>query len=146
MAEHTRSRETSAAPDAVWRIWSDPSTWPDWNPDIQTVDLHGPFTTGATGTMTTRSGGRHDISLASVDAPRSFELATAPVPGARFQFRCEVAPAGSGSRIAQSLTMHGPMAWLYSPMMGGSIAKSFDPILDGLAKRAESEATRQPIA
>ncbi len=145
MAAHGRSRETSANPDAVWRIWSDPSTWPVWNPNMQGVDLNGPFAAGATGRMTTRNGGTHDITLTSVDPPRSFELlATAPLPGVRLSFRCDVAPSGAGSRIGQSVTMQGPSAWLFSPMMGGKIAESFDPLLNGLAERAESESSTQP--
>jgi len=32
----------------------------------------------------------------------------------------------------------GPMGWLFDPMMGDQIAKDFDPVLDGLVKKAET--------
>src|SRR5205085_6541947 len=106
MATYTNSRTTQATPEEVWRLWSDVSTWPRWNPDVLAVEIDGPFAAGAAGTMTTRAGGTHAIALESVDAGRSFELVTAALPATRFAFRCEVRPgAGGGSVISQALTM-----------------------------------------
>ena len=137
MATHERSRDTSASPDRVWQIWSDTSTWPRWNPDVREVALSGPFASGTTGSMTT--GARtHQIRLENVVDGRSFDLVTAVVPGTTFHFHCEVAPSGPGSRISQGIRMSGPLALIFSPMMGGRVAQSFGPILDGLAREAET--------
>ena len=68
MATHERSLEVNAPAERVWRIWSDPSTWPDWNPDVVAIKLDGPFATGTTGSMTTRAGGTHAIRLGAVEA------------------------------------------------------------------------------
>lgn len=86
--------------------------------------------------MTTGQG-THDIQLDNVVAGRSFDLITSPVPATTFRFHCEVAPAGSGSRISQGVTMSGLLAPIFSPLMGGRIAKAFEPILQGLARAAE---------
>ena len=40
MGMETRSQETTASPQAVWTIWSDTSTWPEWNPDVQAMTLN----------------------------------------------------------------------------------------------------------
>lgn len=37
--------EVNATPETLWRIWSDPSRWGEWNPDIDHVSLKGPFAT-----------------------------------------------------------------------------------------------------
>ena len=50
MASYGQSRETRAPADRFWRIWSDTSTWPSWNPDIQEVKLDRP--------LGSRAGGR----------------------------------------------------------------------------------------
>jgi len=135
---HERSIETKASPDAVWKIWSDPSTWTQWNPDVLSISLDGPFATGTTGTMTTKAGGSHRIRVEAVKPGRSFRLETTPIPLTHFSFHRQVAPgAGGGSRISQRLTMRGPLAPLFSAMMGERIAASFRPILEGLARRAE---------
>jgi Polyketide cyclase / dehydrase and lipid transport len=138
MSAAERSLETRAKPEVVWRIWSDPSTWPRWNPDMSEVNLGGPLRTGATGTMTTRSGGRHDISIEAVEPGRAFELVSTGLPMTRLIFRCQVVPSGAGSRISQGVRLRGPLAPIFSGMMAGRIAESFPKLLQGLATEAEA--------
>lgn len=139
MAAHGRSLKASASPERVWRIWSDVSTWPQWNPDVLSVAIEGPFVSGARGQMTTRAGGTHEITLRDVRPGRSFQLETSPIPLGRFRFECEVRPAGEeGSTISQSVTILGPLGPLYSTMMGPRIAAGFEPLLRGLKVAAET--------
>jgi len=141
MAMHGQSLETKASPEAVWRLWSAPETWPTWNPDVTAISLNGPFAAGTTGSMTTKRGGTHPITLEEVQAGKGFQLCTKAMPGTTFHFKCEIVPLGSrGSRISQSISMTGGLAPLFSAMMGGNIAKSFEPILKGLAAKAEASA------
>jgi uncharacterized protein YndB with AHSA1/START domain len=140
MAENQQSRETSAPPERVWLIWSDTATWPDWNPDMRSVDLDGPFASGTTGRMETRSGGHHQISLRDVDAGRGFTLVSDGVPLTKLHFRCEIAPSGTGSRISQAVTLHGGFAAIMGGMVTSRIVPSFAAILEGLAKRAEASS------
>jgi uncharacterized protein YndB with AHSA1/START domain len=143
MAAHERSLEANAPPERVWSIWSDPSTWPRWNPDVVSIHLDGRFATGATGTMTTKAGGTHAIRLSGVEEGRAFQLETAPVPLTRFTFRCTVSPVGDQrSRISQSVTMGGPLGPLFSAMMGRRVADGFGPLLRGLAAAAAGDGAR----
>jgi hypothetical protein len=137
MASHGRTLETNASPERVWRLWSDVDSWATWNPDVTAAHIDGPFAPGTTGAMTTRSGGTHAIKLVSVDAGRSFSLETSPAPLSTFVFQCDIAPAGGGSSIGQSVSMRGPLGGLFSAMMGKSIAEGFEPILAGLKSAAE---------
>ena len=140
MASHGESLETKAPAEKVWKIWSDTSTWPSWNPDIESVNLDRPLGEGASGTMRTRSGGTHNIAIKDVKPGSSFVLESDGVPATKLLFRCEVVPLASGSRLSQSVTLQGPLAFLFGPMMGGRIAQSFRPLLQGLASAAEREA------
>jgi hypothetical protein len=139
MASHGRTLETSASPERVWQVWSDVRTWPRWNPDVQAVHIDGPFTTGATGTMTTKAGGTHAITLTDVQPGRSFRLETSPAPLSTFVFQCDVRPTGGGSTIGQRVSMRGPLGGVYSAMMGRGIAQGFEPILAGLKAAVESD-------
>jgi uncharacterized protein YndB with AHSA1/START domain len=141
MASNERTLEASASPERVWRIWSDVSTWPRWNPDVLSISIEGPFASGARGRMTTKAGGTHAITLRDVEPGASFGLETSPIPLGRFHFACRVRPAGAGaSTISQSITIGGPLGPLYSAMMGSRIAQGFEPILGGLKAAAEAEA------
>jgi uncharacterized protein YndB with AHSA1/START domain len=137
MASYGQSRETTAPPDRVWRIWSDTSTWPSWNPDIQEVKLDRPLGSGATGTMRTRSGGTHSIAIRDVEPGSSFVLESDGVPATKLRFKCVVAASSGGTRMSQAVTLQGPLSFLFGPIMGGRIAQSFGPLLEGLAAEAE---------
>ncbi|MGW2480687.1 polyketide cyclase [Streptomyces sp. NPDC001571] len=52
MWEYEHSIETSAAPEAIWRLWSDVENWGAWNTEIEKIEMHGPFATGTQITMT----------------------------------------------------------------------------------------------
>src|SRR2546430_17529729 len=110
MADNSRSVESSAAPAAIWKVWSDTSTWKDWNPDVTLAAVEGEFRSGANGTMETRSGGKHAFVLENVDANRQFDLVTKVpnLPATVLRFHCEVQPTGAGSTISQTITMTGP--------------------------------------
>src|SRR5947207_10308350 len=138
MKIHERSLQTKASPEDVWRIWSDTSTWPDWNPDVTAISLEGAFASGTAGSMTTRAGGTHSIRLAGVQPQRGFTLVTSPAPLSTFHFSCEIAPAAGGSLISQAVRMSGPLGGLMSAMMGERVAGGFTAILEGLKKRARS--------
>jgi hypothetical protein len=43
-AEH--SVETSASPEAIWRLWADVPGWPEWNADLARAELEGEFQAG----------------------------------------------------------------------------------------------------
>jgi hypothetical protein len=86
----------------------------------------------------TTGAGTHQIRLENVVMGRAFDLVTSPVPASTFRFHCQVMPDGSGSRISQVVRMGGPLGPLFSLLMGGRIASSFEPILAGLAREAEA--------
>jgi len=138
MAEHGKSRETTASSDRVWAIWSDPSNWGEWNPNVTTMEMASPLKLGAEGVMNTPAGQHHHMKVIDLQPGRSFTLETSVIPLSRFHFVCTVEPAGSKTRISQSVKVVGPMGWLFDPMMGDQIAKDFDGVLDGLAKKAEA--------
>jgi uncharacterized protein YndB with AHSA1/START domain len=142
MADNQRSVETSASPAAVWKVWSDTTSWPQWNPDVQSMTLNGPFAAGTTGTMKTKQGTRL-VQLAEVVPGRSFRLETTVIPLTRFAFECQVlaGPAGK-TTISQAIRVGGPLGGLVGGMMGRQIADTFPTLLQGLARKAEATEGR----
>ena len=142
-ANNERSVETTASPEAVWRIWSDTPTWQEWNPDVQSMSLNGPFATGTTGVMKTKQGTRQ-VTLTEVVPGRSFRLETTVIPLTRFFFDCTVAsgPAGK-TTISQAVRVGGPLGGVVGGMMVKQIADTFPPLLQGLARKAEASEGRR---
>jgi hypothetical protein len=137
VATHSRSLRSAATPEAIWRVWSDPSTWPSWNPNVEAITLTGPFASGATGTMRNNPGGTHSVRLTSVEPQRGFTLVTSPVPLTTFTFRCDIVPdPAGGATISQSVSMGGPLGPLFGVLMGKRVANSFVALLEGLSQAA----------
>ena len=142
MAANVRSVETTASPQAAWKIWSDVSSWPAWNPDVQSMTLNGPFAAGTTGTMKTKQGTRA-IELTEVVPGQSFRLETTVIPLTRFAFECKVSAGPSGkTTISQGILVGGPLGGVVGGMMGRQIANTFPALLQGLARKAEASEGR----
>jgi uncharacterized protein YndB with AHSA1/START domain len=134
---YTQSVETTAPPERIWELWSDVTTWHDWNPSVSSMTIEGPFAPGTTGTMRTPHGRSHRMQIVDVQPPRTFALRTSVIPGTNFLFRCTVAPGNGGrTRISQSVTIAGPLAFLVGPMAGNRVAADFRGLLRGLASKA----------
>jgi hypothetical protein len=130
--------ETSAAPDRVWRVWSDVDTWPEWNPDMNESRLDGPLKLGTTGTINTKSGGKHAVVVTHYKDGQSFELESTALPGTKMAIRATISPSGAGSRITQGFEPRGLLAPIVGPMMSGSILKTFNAVLGGLKQKVEA--------
>lgn len=136
--EYGTSVETTASPDKVWRIWSDMSTWGQWNPNVTSMDWTGGFVSGSTGVMNTPSGQHHKMQLVDVNPPQSFALLTSVVPGTRFRFNCRVEPVGGKSRVSQTVEVGGPLGPILHGMLGPQVSKEFGTLLANLARKAEA--------
>jgi hypothetical protein len=139
MAEYGDSVETVASPDQVWKVWSDMSTWGEWNPNVSTMDWQGGFQSGTTGVMNTRAGQHHNMKLLDVQPGRSFALETSVVPGTTFRFNCRIESADGKARISQHVEVKGPLGFL-GFMFGPQVSKEFGTLLRNLAKKAESSS------
>ena len=135
--EYGTSVETSAAPEKVWQIWSDMSTWGEWNPNVSTMDWRGGFVSGSTGVMNTRAGQHHNMQLVDVQPGRSFALLTSVVPGTRFRFNCRIEP-GTKTRVSQTVEVGGPLGPAMGGILGPQVSKEFGTLLANLARKAES--------
>jgi uncharacterized protein YndB with AHSA1/START domain len=133
------SRTTSATPDAVWRLWSDPNNWSAWNSGIAEAKLNGPLANGTTGAMTTTQSGTHQVTFHDVVPGHCFSLSMGGPPLTTITFGCSIEPHDTGSTIEQHVSFSGALGFLFGAMMGGQMAQHFVPVLDDLARAAESQ-------
>ena len=139
MAEYGTSVETTASPEQVWKVWSDMSTWGDWNPNVSTMDWTGGFLQGSQGIMNTKAGQHRKMTLAEVQPGRFFALETVVVPLTRFRFNCRVEPGAAGkTKISQTVEVKGPIGPVVQGMMGPQVSKEFPTLLANLARKAEA--------
>ena len=106
------SRSTTASPERVWSLWSDPNNWSCWNSGIKAAQLDGPLANGTNGKMTTNRDTTHDVTFSNVAQGRGFSMTMSGPPGATFVFSCEITPDGPAARSRR--TSPSPDQWLFS--------------------------------
>ena len=131
--EHSESVTTSAPPSAVWAIWSDSSTWPDWDPSVVGVVLDGPFVAGTTGTMTLAGPFEVPVSLKVVEDGRRY-LDQLTMGDLVIRIDHVVEATEGGSEVTVSTTIEGPGADDIGPIVTAEAPLA----LASLVERAEA--------
>jgi hypothetical protein len=128
---------STAAPAAFFDRWADTATWPEWNLDTDLVKLDGPFTQGSTGSLKPRGGPVVPFVIERL-IPNTEFVDVSRLFGARLTFAHVVdeRPDG-GCDVAVTVSMTGPLGWLWKVILGKGLATSVQPDLDRLASVAE---------
>jgi uncharacterized protein YndB with AHSA1/START domain len=131
------SVETSASPEEIWRLWADVLGWPEWNADIERIELHGPFAAGSRIVMTPIGEEPVELRLAEAVEPELFvdeaEMGEILV---RTTHRVQRLDSGH-SRITYRMEITGPEADTRGAQIGPEISGDFPQTLAALVERAE---------
>jgi uncharacterized protein YndB with AHSA1/START domain len=128
---------TPATPEALWRLYADPATWPSWDPDAELITLDGPFATGSTGTMKFTGQDPLTYVLEDVEPERAFTDVTS-VNGATIRFGHRIEPTGEGTRLTHELRIDAEEPFAHE--LGAMISADIPDSMTRLAQLAEEAA------
>jgi uncharacterized protein YndB with AHSA1/START domain len=130
--------ETSAAPEQIWKLWTDVATWPEWNGDIEQIELIGPFAAGSRILMTPVGQDPVELHIAEVIEPELFvdeadmgEIVVRTIDRVR---RID----SERARVTYRMEISGPAGDTLGPQIGPEISGDFPQTLAALVARAES--------
>jgi Polyketide cyclase / dehydrase and lipid transport len=110
--------EVTASPSLVWqRCYADPAAWPEWNRELASARLEGPFELGTVARVRFKTGLRLRFRLVEVDPPKVF-TDEARLPGARMGHRHVLESIPTGTRLRNTIYFAGPLAGLWARVMG----------------------------
>ena len=121
--------ECAVNPEVAWMFWTDPRNWA-LDPDVASVELHGPFASGSEGTTESRSAGKICWKLRSVGKDKSAVIEV-PLPDGLADFHWRFDPCPRGTRITQRVSLEGPQAEAYFDLLKSGIPA-------GMAKLAQA--------
>jgi polyketide cyclase/dehydrase/lipid transport protein len=131
------SIETTAAPEAVWREWADVASWPEWNGDIERIELLGPFGAGGTILMIPIGDKPVELRIAEAVEPSLF-TDVAELGDLLVSTIHRVEPVGAErSRVTYRMEITGEEADTLGPQIGPQISHDFPQTLAALVARAE---------
>jgi hypothetical protein len=122
----------------VWKFWTQVSNW-ILDPDIESVELDGPFASGSKGVTLSRSSGKIEWQLASVEPGRSATMELT-MPGAIGRFRWTFAKSGSGTRIVQHVSIDGPHAQDFVHVMAPNLENGIPLGMEKLCRKITEAA------
>jgi hypothetical protein len=131
------SIEATGSPEAVWRVWADVPSWGEWNPDIERIELDGPFAAGGTITMTPRGQEPVELEIAEAVEPNGFvdraDLGDVVVCTVHHAEKLE----GGRVRVTYRMEISGPAADTLGNELGPAISADFPEVLAALVERAQ---------
>lgn len=127
--------ETAEGPrEAIWQLWTDPSTWENWDDGLKTASVNGKFAQGATGTITPLKGPDASFEVVSLEQGVRYEFVT-KMPGARLHVHRELLD-GERTTFRHTVWFSGAMAWLWSRLYGKQFRSALPPTMHKLAQQS----------
>lgn len=132
--QHTET--TTATPEQLWQLYQDPTTWPEWDHQLEDVTVDGPFETGSTGTIKPVGGPRTKFRMVEVTEKVSFTDVTR-LPLGKMRFDHWIEPGVSDTSFVHRVTITGPLTPLFARVIGRKVADDLPAAMRTLAARAE---------
>lgn len=129
------SAVTTASPDAIWALYEQVRSWKEWDQEVEWSRLDGPFEVGSAGVLKPKGGPASRFRLTGVERGRRFSDITR-LPLATLAFEHTLTPTEGGTRIHHQVTIRGPLAFLFSRVIGRKIAAGLPHAVGALAQAA----------
>lgn len=125
----------TSAPDEVWRLWTTPATWAQWDKGLKSASMEGEMTLGSTGQIIPLSGPSSRFEVTAFDPRDSYAFVT-PLPLARLT----VTRSFNADRTAftHRVRFDGPMATAVAAMFGPGFRRALPPTMRALNALAEA--------
>lgn len=123
------------APDDVWRLWTTPSTWGDWDKGLKAASMDGEMALGSTGQITPLSGPASQFEVTEFDPQKSYAFVTR-LPMARLTVARSFDAVRS--EFTHRVRFSGSLAFAFARMFGPGFRKALPPTMRTLNTLAES--------
>jgi len=129
--------ETTASPEAIWRVWADVPGWREWNRDIERIEISGPFEVGSTIAMTPQGQEPIELRIAEAAEPERF-VDEADLGEVVVRTVHAVERLGEERvRVVYRMEISGPASDTLGPELGPQISSDFPEVLAALVERAQ---------
>jgi len=139
MWEFEHSEEGVASRSALWALYSDVMTWPEWDKGIEWIRLDGEFREGTSGTIKPVGQDQLPFRLTKVTVSGGFSDETEiPGAGVTIGFKHTLESVGEGRcRITHRVSIFGPGSGGLAHEIGPEMAKGVPETMQSLLRMAQ---------
>lgn len=116
--EHTH--RIAATPARIFARYADVALWREWDEDLKTSSIDGPFVSGATGVVEPKSGPKSKIRFMDVKPDQGFAVECS-LPLCTMRFEYELKPTGGGTLATHRVVFKGALAWFFGRVIGSGM-------------------------
>jgi hypothetical protein len=128
---------TKAKAESIWKLYSDISTWVEWDKGIEFASLEGPFAAGTRGILQPEGQERLAFELTEVEPLHSFsDVTDIPNAGIQIHFTHRLIQVAQGTSVTHKVTITGPNADHLGPQIGAGMVEGIPHTVDGLVALA----------
>lgn len=123
---------------AVWHLWTDINNWTSWHTDLEYCTMDAPFKEGAVFYLRPKGGPRVEIQITDIKEGVSFTDCTSFF-GAKMYDTHHMEETPEGLRLTNTVTVVGPLRWLWIKLVAQNVADTAPQENDALAALAEKQ-------
>ena len=128
---------TEASPERVWQLWTDATTWKDWDKGLKDAEIDEPFTLGATGRILPLSGPASKFEVVEYVEGQSYAFETR-LPFARLTVRRSFVSLNP-TTFQHEVSFDGLLAGFWAGRFGPGFRAALPPTMTSLAELAEQQ-------
>ena len=133
--EHTMITPPGLA--GIWALYSDITTWSQWDQGISHASLDGPFASGTRGLLQPQGQEALPFQLTAVDPLRGFsDVTEIPGTGIQIHFTHRLEQVEEGTKITHSVSITGSNADALASNLGPDLTHGIPHTMERLATMA----------
>jgi hypothetical protein len=131
---------TTATPAQLWKKYSKPTQWPDWDHEVAAVTVDGPFVKGTRGTIKPTRGPKARFVVSELTPNVSFTDVT-QLPLATMAFAHRIDVIDGVTHFTHHVTMTGSLSPVFSRLIGRGIVSELPKAMRTLAALTQRRAS-----
>ena len=130
--KHFWHSESTTKPTEIFRLWTDVSTWKDWDSGLNDATLEGPFKLGAKGTIISLEGRKSKFEVVEYHQDTSYTIRTKLPLGSLYVKRF-LSPQNGETTLTHEVWFKGLSGGLFAKLFG----QKFRELLPGVVKEVK---------
>jgi hypothetical protein len=134
------STQVNAPASAIFALYESVSMWPQWDADVKSASIEGPFVSGAKGVIVPNGGPKSNIVFSEVIRNKSFTVdCKLPLCMMRFEHELKAKDGGNSNVTVAThrVIFDGLLAPLFGRLIGSGMRKSLPGVMAKLKEVAE---------
>jgi len=121
----------------IWRLWADVNNWPNWDKELEYCKMESDFVERANFILKSKGGPKVKITLSKVVTNKEF-TDYCRFFGATMYDAHELEETPEGLRIINTITVTGPLGFLWVRLVAKNVANAVPFQMDALVNLAKN--------